>query len=134
MLMELGRFVESEAGRPVAWRAYVDTGPVLEREVAARAGLGFVGRNTLLVTPSLGTCLFLGEILTDLELPPDGPAVDGGATLKSAGKEAGCGTCHRCLEVCPTHAFPAAYVLNSRRCISYLTIEHGAASRRSCVR
>lgn len=124
MLMELGRFVEGEAGRPVAWRAYVDTGPVLEREVAARAGLGFVGRNTLLVTPSFGSFLFLGEILTDLELPPDASAQDGGATLKHGGKEAGCGTCHRCLEACPTHAFPAAYVLNSRRCISYLTIEH----------
>ena len=124
MLMELGRFVEAEAGRPTAWRAYVDTGPVLEREVAARAGLGFVGRNTLLVTPEFGSFLFLGEILTDLELEPDRPAEDGGANLKRGDKVAGCGSCQRCLDICPTHAFPSAYVLNSRRCISYLTIEH----------
>jgi epoxyqueuosine reductase len=127
MLMELGRFVEAEAGRPVAWRAYVDTGPVLEREVAARAGLGFVGRNTLLVAPTFGSFLFLGEILTDLELEPDAPAEQAGAAWVRDGKVAGCGACHRCLEACPTHAFPAAYVLNSRRCISYLTIEHRGA-------
>lgn len=124
MLMELGRWLESEAGRPVAWRAYVDTGPVLEREVAARAGLGFVGRNTLLVTPEFGSFLFLGEILTDLELEPDAPAEEDGANLRCGEKVAGCGSCRRCLDACPTHAFPAAYVLNSRRCISYLTIEH----------
>ena len=124
MLMELGRWLESEAGRPVAWRAYVDTGPVLEREVAARAGLGFVGRNTLLVTPEFGSFLFLGEILTDLELEPDAPAEEDGAILRRGEKVAGCGSCRRCLDACPTHAFPAAYVLNSRRCISYLTIEH----------
>jgi epoxyqueuosine reductase len=124
MLMELGRWLEAGAGRPVAWRAYVDTGPVLEREVAARAGLGFVGRNTLLVTPGFGSFLFLGEILTDLELEPDAPAEEGGAHVRYGDKLAGCGSCRRCLESCPTHAFPAAYVLNSRRCISYLTIEH----------
>lgn len=124
MLMELGRWLESEAGRPVAWRAYVDTGPVLEREVAARAGLGFVGRNTLLVTPEFGSFLFLGEILTDLEFEPDAPAEEDGANLRRGEKVAGCGSCRRCLDACPTHAFPAAYVLNSRRCISYLTIEH----------
>jgi epoxyqueuosine reductase len=124
MLMELGRWLESEAGRPVAWRAYVDTGPVLEREVAARAGLGFVGRNTLLVSPEFGSFLFLGEILTDLELEPDAPAEEDGANLRRGEKVAGCGSCRRCLDACPTHAFPAAYVLNSRRCISYLTIEH----------
>ena len=114
-LMELGRLVEAAAGRPTAWRAYVDTGPVLEREIAARAGLGFVGRNTLLVSPDYGSLLFLGEILTDLDLEPD---------LVTDETPVGCGSCHRCLESCPTHAFPSAYVLNSRRCISYLTIEH----------
>lgn len=124
MLMELGRWVEAQAGRPTAWRAYVDTGPVLEREVAARAGLGFIGRNGLLVTPEFGSLLFLGEILTDLDLEPDGAAEDGGANLRRGDKVAGCGSCRRCLDACPTHAFPAAYVLNSRRCISYLTIEH----------
>lgn len=127
MLMELGRWLECEAGRPMAWRAYVDTGPVLEREVAARAGLGFVGRNTLLVTPEYGSFLFLGEILTDLEITPDEPAAHDGAVLVRGDKVSGCGSCRRCLEACPTHAFPAAYVLNSRRCISYLTIEHRGA-------
>ncbi len=115
MLMELGRFLERVSGRPMVWRAYVDTGPVLERELAARAGLGFVGRNTLLVTPTFGSLLFLGEILTSLELEPDPPLDD---------QAIGCGACRRCLEACPTRAFPAPYTLDSRRCIAYLTIEH----------
>jgi epoxyqueuosine reductase len=123
-LNELGRFVEAGAGRPIAWRAYVDTGPVLEREVAARAGLGFVGRHTLLVTPTYGSFVFLGEILTNLELEHDLAAEAGGAVLPWGPKVASCGSCQRCLEACPTHAFPAAYILNSRRCLSYLTIEH----------
>ena len=124
MLQELGRFLEAGAGRPVAWRAYVDTGPVLERELAARAGLGFIGRNSLLINPGLGSLLFLGVILTGLELEPDAEAEDDGATLRAGSRVGGCGACRRCLQSCPTSAFPAPYVVDSRRCVSYLTIEN----------
>lgn len=126
-LRTLGDFIEKETGRPLRQRAYVDTGPVLERDFAAQAGLGFIGKNTLLISPRLGSYLFLGEILVDLELEVDAPASDGGATCRvdvPGTKRLGtCGNCTRCLEICPTHAFPAPYVLDSNLCISYLTIE-----------
>jgi epoxyqueuosine reductase len=135
-LRELGDFVEQEAGRTVNRRIYVDTGPVLERDFAAQAGLGFIGKNTLLINPRIGSYLFLGEILVDVELDYDEPAPDGGASclidltgLKDlsglgASKRLGtCGNCTRCLDICPTYAFPAPYILDSNRCISYLTIE-----------
>ncbi len=127
-LRELGGFIEQETGHPLDQRAYVDTGPVLERDFAAQAGLGFIGKNTLLINPSMGSYLFLGEILTGVELEYDEPALDGGASCRTgppgrSERVGTCGNCRRCLEVCPPHAFPAAYILNSNRCISYLTIE-----------
>jgi epoxyqueuosine reductase len=93
-------------------RRYVDTGPVLERELAARAGLGAVGKNTMLLHPDAGSWFLLGELFLSLDLAPDVPLADL------------CGSCTRCLEACPTGALAEPYRLDSNRCISYWTIEH----------
>lgn len=92
-------------------KCYVDTGPLLERDFAAQAGVGWHGKSTMLLNETLGTWFFLAEILTTLELPPDDLARDR------------CGTCTRCIDACPTGAITAPYRLDARRCISYLTIE-----------
>ncbi len=111
-LERLGEWIVAETGAE-RYRAYVDTGPVLERAFAARAGLGFVGKNTCLITPQLGSWVFLGVVLVDVDLPPVGEPLP-----------PRCGTCTRCLDACPTDALAAPYRVDARRCISYLTIEH----------
>lgn len=115
-LRRLATFLRSlgTAERPVHARPLCDEEPVLERAWAVRAGLGFVGKNGLLIAPGLGSMVLLGEVVTTLELEPDRPLPR---------VEERCGSCTRCLDACPTHAFRAPFVLDPRRCISYLTIE-----------
>jgi epoxyqueuosine reductase len=110
-LEALAAFVNRLGGPDTRSRWYVDTGPVLEREWAQRAGVGFIGKHTNLISRRFGNWIFLGEILTTLELEPDAP------------EQNHCGRCTRCIEACPTRAIVAPFQLDARRCISYLTIE-----------
>lgn len=140
-LEELAQYVREESRRadipmPVETKVYVDTGPVLERDWALLAGLGFIGKNTCLINPWMGSWLFLGVVITDSALTPSPqsspipfPRSGGTAGRKGEGRRdargegVSCGTCTRCLTVCPTNAFPAPHILDARQCISYLTIE-----------
>jgi epoxyqueuosine reductase len=111
-LRALHRRIEHDAGRAIAGKPYVDTGPLLERDLARRAGLGWFGKNTNLLNPTLGSFFFLGALVLDLELETDAPF-----------EADRCGTCTRCIEACPTNAIVAPRELDATRCISYLTIE-----------
>jgi epoxyqueuosine reductase len=111
-LNELQAWISRTIGREVHGRGFVDTGPILERDLARRAGLGWFGKNTNLINPQRGSFFFIGALLVDLELAPDQPF--------DADR---CGTCTRCLDACPTNAFVAPRELDATRCISYLTIE-----------
>jgi epoxyqueuosine reductase len=109
-LKAIARWLVANAGGDV--KVFVDTAAVMEKPLAASAGLGWQGKHTNLVSRQHGSWLFLGAIFTTLELAPDAPEIDY------------CGSCRACLDICPTNAFPAPYRLDARRCISYLTIEH----------
>jgi epoxyqueuosine reductase len=109
-LQKLARRIEEHSG-PFGYRVFVDSAPVLEKALAEKAGLGWIGKHSNLLNKQAGSWFFLGEIYTDLPLPVDAPA------------ENHCGACTRCIEVCPTQAIVAPYRVDARRCISYLTIE-----------
>jgi epoxyqueuosine reductase len=109
-LKEIAGLLVTLAGGEV--KVFVDTAPVMEKPLAAAAGLGWQGKHSVLLSREAGSWMLIGAIFTTLELPPDEPGTDH------------CGTCRRCLDICPTNAFPAPYVLDAKRCIAYLTIEH----------
>lgn len=110
-LVRLGRALTVLAGEPVAWRPFADTSPILEREQAMRAGLGWIGKNAMLINHRIGSYLLLGGLATTMLLAADPP------------QSFHCGTCTRCMDACPTRAIIAPHVVDSRRCIAYHTIE-----------
>jgi epoxyqueuosine reductase len=111
-LLELVIFIEEQVGHPIPNRYYTDTGPILERDLAQCAGLGWIGKNTCLINPHYGSYFLLSEILLGISIEPDTAFVSDR-----------CGTCTRCIEACPTRCIQSSRTLDARRCISYLTIE-----------
>jgi len=111
-LDELHRLIERELGRDISGKAYVDTGPILERDLARKAGLGWFGKNTNLINPEIGSFFFIGSLVLDLHLEADSPF-----------EQDRCGTCTRCIAACPTGAIIDERVIDATRCIAYLTIE-----------
>src|SRR5689334_14162676 len=111
-MQELVQFIEAQVGGPIKNRWYTDTGPILERDLAQRAGIGWIGKNTCLIHPKHGSYFLLSEILLDFALEPDTPIVTDH-----------CGTCTRCIQACPTDCILADRTLDAKHCISYLTIE-----------
>ena len=112
-LRQLCEFIERETGHSFPYRVYTDTGPLLERDLAQRAGLGWIGKNTCLINPEIGSSFFLCEILLGIELRPDSPFTTDR-----------CGTCQRCIDACPTSCILPDRTIDAGRCISYLTIEN----------
>ncbi len=113
LMQQIVQFIEQQVGRPVPHRWYTDTGPILEREMAQRAGLGWIGKNTCLIHPKIGSYFFLAEILLGIPLALDAPFTSDR-----------CGTCTRCIQACPTGCILPDRTIDSNRCISYLTIEN----------
>lgn len=114
-LEEVATDLADQFGGAFQYRICVDTAAIVERELAMAAGIGWIGKNTMAIHPRLGSFFFLGVMATDLDIAPDAPMIDH------------CGSCTRCLDACPTNAFPAPYEMDARQCISYLTIEHREA-------
>ncbi|GAB1469266.1 tRNA epoxyqueuosine(34) reductase QueG [Chloroflexota bacterium] len=112
-LQEIVQFIEEQVGHPVPNRYYTDTGPILERELAQRAGLGWIGKNSILINPQAGSTFLLAEIFLGIKLEPDDPFPSDH-----------CGACTRCIDACPTDCILPNRTVNARRCISYLTIEN----------
>jgi epoxyqueuosine reductase len=111
-LNELHRVIQAKLAREIAGKAYVDTGPILERDLARKAGLGWFGKNTSLINPGIGSFFFIGSLVLDLELEPDEPF-----------EYDRCGSCRRCIDACPTAAIIDDRILDATKCIAYLTIE-----------
>lgn len=124
-LQKLAAWLADQARNEVKHRVYVDTGAILERDHAETAALGFTGKNTMLINARRGSWFFLGEILTTLEIKGQEQHTNTAlhSPVPNSRQKPSCGTCQRCLNTCPTQAFPEPYVLDARRCISYLTIE-----------